>query len=77
MAQTKAAPKGEKKIVERLKKADQAYYNEQEPVMTDAAYDAEKDRLRALHPDSLYLTQVGTPPDSSAFVKLRLVSHMG
>lgn len=50
-----------KSIVERLKAADQAYYNLGKPVMTDAEYDALRDKLAKLAPTHPYLAQVGAP----------------
>lgn len=63
-------------LVIRLERADEAYHDNGAPIMEDWAYDAMKDRLRALDPDNQYLKRVGTKP-SSAWKKVSHTTPMG
>lgn len=63
-------------LVIRLERADEAYHDSGTPIMEDWAYDAMKDRLRALDPDNDYLKRVGTKP-SSAWKKVNHTTPMG
>lgn len=57
-------------IVTKLKKADEEYYNQSTPSLSDAEYDKLKDTLRNADPDNPYLETVGTPlPESTTWKK--------
>jgi DNA ligase (NAD+) len=74
---TVAAPK--KKIAElaaQLRKYKDAYYNAS-PIVSDAAYDALEDKLRALAPDHEVLKSVGSPAAVTAWEKARHAIPMG
>lgn len=64
-------------LTEQLRRAADAYYGSGEAIMTDANYDELLERLRSINPKSKFFEQVGAAPDSDAFKKVRLVSHMG
>jgi NAD-dependent DNA ligase len=49
-------------IVQQLKRAAVAYYETDKPIMTDAEYDALKEKLEALAPQHPFLQQVGATP---------------
>jgi len=58
-------------LVARLQKANWAYHNNGHPVMTDAEYDSQLERLRALSPAHPFLSVVGAPvPAGSPSVML-------
>ena len=48
-------------LVSVLEKAAYAYHNGLDPVMTDDAYDAAVEKLRAMDPNHPFLTKVGAP----------------
>lgn len=52
---------------EQLKYFAQKYYVDNDPVITDAEYDAKVDELRQIYPNSSVLTQVGAPVDVSRY----------
>lgn len=58
-------------LVKKLEEAREAYYNGS-PIMTDAAYDALEDQLRAADPDNLFFSTIGASPGDSGWNK---VSH--
>lgn len=66
------------KILEkRLEKARKAYYN-LDPIISDAEYDALKDQLQLLRPDSPEVTAVGAiPPTTSVWEKVEHEIPMG
>jgi DNA ligase (NAD+) len=49
-------------LVDLLERAADAYENAGEPIMSDAAYDALFEKLRALNPANPFLYRVGAPP---------------
>lgn len=57
-------------LVSMLEKASYAYHNGLDPIMTDEAYDAAIDQLRALDPKHPFLTKVGAPIASGLEVTL-------
>ena len=57
-------------LVSMLEKASYAYHNGLDPIMTDEAYDAAVDQLRALNPTHPFLTKVGAPIASGLEVEL-------
>ena len=68
-----------KKIAElaaQLRKYKDAYYNAT-PLVSDAAYDALEDKLRALAPDHEVLKSVGSPAAVTAWEKARHAIPMG
>lgn len=48
-----------KRLSKRIRKANEAYFNTDSPVMSDEDYDNYQRQLRALHPNSKLLSQVG------------------
>jgi NAD-dependent DNA ligase len=50
-----------KDLVKIAKQADIAYYNNDEPIMSDDEYDMIIDRITTLDPHNLYLQKVGAP----------------
>ena len=61
-------------LVARLQKANWAYHNNGHPVMTDAEYDSELERLRSLSPAHPFLSVVGAPvPAGSPSVMLPVI----
>ncbi len=61
-------------LVARLQKANWAYHNNGHPVMTDAEYDSELERLRRLSPAHPFLSVVGAPvPAGSPSVMLPVI----
>jgi DNA ligase (NAD+) len=62
----------------QILKARQAYYYTAQPRLSDAAYDALEEQLRALAPDDPLLQQVGAPlPPDSILTKARHAIPMG
>ena len=64
------SPSEAKELSERLTQAEQAYHNGQDPIMTDAEYDAAKRSLQAFYAEhdpiaGVALGKVGAPVDSS------------
>jgi DNA ligase (NAD+) len=57
-------------IVESLRSWDKAYFNSDNPVVSDSEYDILKERLRTLDPSNPYLLEVGAPEVASRKVKL-------
>jgi NAD-dependent DNA ligase len=53
-----------KDLVEIAKQADIAYYNNDEPIMSDDEYDMIIDRINTLDPNNSYLKKVGAPVTS-------------
>jgi len=47
-------------MVELLKKADEAYYEKGEPILSDASYDAYFRSLKAIDPGNSYLQKIGS-----------------
>jgi len=74
---TVAAP-GKKiaELAKQLRKYKDAYYNAA-PLVSDAAYDALEDQLRALAPDHEVLKSVGSPAAVTAWEKARHAIPMG
>jgi DNA ligase (NAD+) len=71
--------KGTSRIAELaklLKKYKDAYYNDQ-PLVSDAAYDALEDELRELDPDHAVLKSVGSPAAVTAWEKANHAIPMG
>ena len=61
-------------LVARLQKANWAYHNNGHPVMSDAEYDSQLERLRALSPAHPFLSVVGAPvPAGSPSVMLPVI----
>lgn len=61
-------------LVARLQKANWAYHNNGHPVMSDAEYDSELERLRRLSPAHPFLSVVGAPvPAGSPSVMLPVI----
>ncbi|MFO0727692.1 MAG: NAD-dependent DNA ligase LigA [Myxococcota bacterium] len=63
-------------LVRQIKKHKDAYYN-QAPLISDAAYDALEDELRALDPDHAILKSVGAPVAVAEWEKARHAIPMG
>jgi DNA ligase (NAD+) len=64
------SPSEAKELSERLTQAEQAYHNGQDPIMTDAEYDAAKRSLQTFYAEhdpiaGVALGKVGAPVDSS------------
>ena len=64
------SPSEAKELSERLMQAEQAYHNGQDPIMTDAEYDAAKRSLQAFYAEhdpiaGVALGKVGAPVDSN------------
>ena len=63
-------------LVEQLQQARDAYYND-DPVMSDAEYDALEDDLRELDPKNAYFKQVGAKTQTTKWKKVRHSAPMG
>jgi len=63
-------------LAKLLRKYKDAYYND-EPLVSDAAYDALEDELRELDPDHELLASVGAPTVVTAWEKARHAIPMG
>jgi len=59
-------------LVEQLQQARDAYYND-DPIMTDAEYDALEDELRELDPKNVFFKQVGAKAEKTT--KWKKVKH--
>jgi len=57
-------------IIKLLKKADEAYFNKGEIIMTDVEYDSLKDELKKKAPKNPYFKHVGYKPPEKLKVKL-------
>lgn len=62
-------------LVEQLQQAKDAYYND-DPILSDAEFDALEDQLRELDPDNAYFAGVGTKP-TSGWKKVKHEAPMG
>lgn len=62
-------------LVEQLQQAQEAYTND-EPIMSDAEFDALEDQLRDLDPDNTYFAQIGAKP-KSGWAKVKHAAPMG
>lgn len=51
----------QEKLVDLLQRASEAYYNEQ-PILSDAEFDALREELQEIAPGHPFLSQVGAPP---------------
>jgi len=65
-----------KELANIILKANEAYYNDQ-PTLTDNEFDALKDELVELDPDNNALYEVGSPVESSNWVKTKHEIPMG
>jgi len=63
-------------LVERLQQARDAYYDD-EPIMSDAEYDALEDQLREVEPKHPFLKQVGAKAVKSGWKKVKHGAPMG
>jgi DNA ligase (NAD+) len=63
-------------LVERLQQARDAYYDD-EPIMSDAEYDALEDQLREVEPKHPFLKQVGAKAVKSGWQKVKHGAPMG
>jgi DNA ligase (NAD+) len=63
-------------LVEQLQQARDAYYND-DPIMTDAEYDALEDELRELDPKNDFLKQVGAKAKKTKWKKVKHGAPMG
>src|SRR5262245_29447090 len=63
-------------LAKLLKKYKDAYYNDQ-PLVSDAAYDALEDELRELDPKHPILASVGAPTAVTSWEKARHAIPMG
>ena len=63
-------------LVERLQQARDAYYDD-DPIMSDAEYDALEDQLREAAPKHPYLKQVGAKAVKSGWQKVKHGAPMG
>ncbi len=73
-----------KKSVSRVEELEQSvlyhstrYYNNDEPEISDAAFDALTDELRRLSPRSRVLARVGATPTTQVWPEVKHVRHMG
>jgi DNA ligase (NAD+) len=63
-------------LVERLQQARDAYYDD-DPIMSDAEYDALEDQLREADPKHVFLKQVGAKAKKSGWKKVKHGAPMG
>jgi len=56
----------EAQLVSLLQKASDAYYNKENPILSDEKYDDLRDELERRFPDNPYLKQVGAPIEKGA-----------
>jgi DNA ligase (NAD+) len=63
-------------LVEQLQQARDAYYND-DPVMSDAEYDALEDELRELDPKNAFFKQVGSKAKKTKWKKVKHSAPMG
>ena len=66
-----------KEIVTKLKKACDAYYQSDSPVMSDADFDKLRDELIELDPNNDFLKTIGAPVDGSELKKVKHEIPMG
>jgi DNA ligase (NAD+) len=64
-------------LVSKLKSACEAYYNGDDPIMSDADFDRAKDELVELDPNHPFLKTVGAPVDSGELKKVKHEIPMG
>jgi DNA ligase (NAD+) len=64
-------------LVSRLKRACDAYYNGDSPIMSDAEFDQAKDELIDLDPHNPFLKTVGAPLSDSKLTEVRHEIPMG
>jgi len=64
------------KLVQRLTKASDAYYND-DSILTDAQYDRLEDQLRELEPNHPFLQRIGAPPKNGNWPKAKHKVEMG
>jgi len=63
-------------LVEQLQQAREAYYND-DPIMSDAEYDALEDELRELDPKNAFFKQVGAKAKKTKWKKVQHGAPMG
>lgn len=56
----------EKQLVSLLKKASDAYYNKEKPILSDLEYDNLRDELESRFPSNPFLQQIGAPVQKGA-----------
>lgn len=64
-------------LVDLLKRASDAYYLSDSPIITDSQFDSLRDELESLDPGNDFLNQVGATVDSSPLQKTKLSIPMG
>lgn len=64
-------------LAERIREANEAYYDEGRPIMSDASYDALRDELEKLDPQNPALATVGKSPLNGAWPKVKHGIPMG
>jgi DNA ligase (NAD+) len=69
--------KTDKEYIEILSKANEAYYNTGETIMTDKEYDDLRDEFQSRFPDHEFLKQVGAEVEQSTFAKVKHEIPMG
>lgn len=67
----------ENKITELIKKANEAYYDGDDPIMSDKEYDGLKEKLREINPSHPLLKQVGNFPQHDSWKKASHQMPMG
>lgn len=64
-------------LASRIREANEAYYDDDCPIMSDAAYDALRDELEKLDPQNPVLATVGKSPVNGAWPKVAHAIPMG